>query len=92
MPRDINNLDELAGDCEVPGRRDFQEDLFMSLWQPDQDGILTVTDLGSQIPAKPTWYLRCGFGINKDGWIAGQGRKFVKGKYTWQGVLLVPNP
>ena len=92
MPRAINNLDELAGDCAVTGADISQEDLFMSLWQPDQEGVLNVTDLGSQIPAKPTWYLRCGFGINEDGWIAGTGRKFAKGRYTWQGVLLVPNP
>ena len=62
----------------------------MSLWQPDEEGGFTVTDLVSQIPTKPAWYLRCGFGINDDGWIAGEGRKLVKGKYVWTGVLLVP--
>ncbi len=29
--------------------------------------------------------------MNDDLWIVGTGRKFVKGKYSWHGVLVVPN-
>ncbi len=92
LARAINNDDELAGDSQVPGAPWGNGDVFMSLWQPNGTGGFTVTDLGSQVPSKPVWYLRFGFGINDDLWMAGQGRKFEKGKYTWMGVLVVPNP
>jgi hypothetical protein len=92
IARAVNNADELAGDSHVPGAPWGNGDVFMSLWEPDGSGGFAVTDLGSQVPSKPVWYLRFGYGINNDLWIAGQGRKFEKGKYTWMGVLVVPNP
>jgi hypothetical protein len=66
--------------------------MFMSLWEPDATGAFIVTDMGTQIPSKPAWYLRSGEGINDDLWIVGFARKAVKGQYSWHGVLLVPNP
>jgi hypothetical protein len=90
----INNLDELAGVSTIAGLSDHdgKDYMFMSLWEPDATGAFIVTDMGTQIPSKPAWYLRSGEGINDDLWIVGFARKAVKGQYSWHGVLLVPNP
>ena len=85
MARGLNNHNELAGDSQL------DEDSFMSLWQPHQ-GDFTVTDLSTQIPTKPVWDLALGFDLNDDTWLAGEGRKFKKGRYGWHAVLVVPNP
>jgi probable HAF family extracellular repeat protein len=92
IARGINHLDELAGDSAINGAPFGNGDLFASVWQPDGNGGFVVTDLTDQIPSRPEWYLRIGFGINDDLWIAGEGRKRKKGKYSWHGVLLAPSP
>ena len=70
---------------------DVNEDRYMGSWQPHQ-GSFTVTDLSTQIPTKPAWDLALGLDLNDDMWLAGEGRKFKKGKYSWHGILVVPNP
>ncbi len=57
MAPSINNHNELAGYCEVIGAPWGNGDWFMALWAPSPGGGITVTDLGTQIPSKPTWYL-----------------------------------
>ncbi len=92
IARGINNLDELAGDSAINGAPLGNGDQFASLWTPDGNDSFLVTDLGDQISSKPEWYLRIGFGINDDLWIAGEGRKRQKGNYSWHGVLIAPTP
>ena len=88
----INHLDELAGDSAINGSPSGNGGQFASVWEPNGNGGFVVTDLSDQIPSRPEWYLRIGFGINDDLWIAGEGRKRKKGKYSWHGVLLAPSP
>ena len=92
IARGINNVDELTGDSAINGAPLGNDDQFASLWTPTGNDGFLVTDLGNQISSKPEWYLRIGFGINDDLWIAGEGRKRQKGKYSWHGVLIAPNP
>ncbi len=62
-----------------------------TLWEFDAQGKLLATDLNTQIPTKPAWYLWHSCDVNNDGWVSGYGRKFVKGSYYWHAVLLIPS-
>jgi uncharacterized membrane protein len=87
LARGLNNSAELVGDSWVADSNQLANDGDMCVWLPGGG----VTKVGTLIPTKPSWYLKYGYDINDDGWMTGDGRKFVKGKYTWMGILVVPN-
>lgn len=62
-----------------------------TLWEPDEQGNIVVTELASAIPDKPSYRLERARGVNNDGWIGVSSRKFEKGKYTYPALLLIPN-
>jgi hypothetical protein len=63
-----------------------------TLWEPKSGGGFTSTALQTLVPTKPEWQFTYSFSINEQGYICARSRKYDKGKYTFPGVLLVPNP
>lgn len=85
----MNDLGASIGISVIPQGDPFSADQVPTLWEFQDTGTLT-TDLSQEIPNKPAWFLLRSWDINNNGWISTYGRKFVKGKYYWRAILLVP--
>jgi hypothetical protein len=89
----LNNVGDICGTCEVIGEQydpDFYESE-MTRWTVATDGGYSTAALVTQVPSKPYDHLARGYDINNDGWTVGHGRKFQKGKYTQQAILVIPS-
>lgn len=91
MSYGINDLGASVGNSRIPQDDIFADDQVPTLWEFDATGNLTATDLTSEIPNKPSWFLLRSWDVNNDGWVSVLGRKFVKGRYYWRALLLVPS-
>lgn len=90
LVRGMNDYGVSAGSSVIPSD-DFGTIMEVpTLWEFDAQGKLLATDLNTQIPTKPAWYLWHSCDVNNDGWVSGYGRKYLKGQYYWRAVLLVP--
>jgi len=91
--RDMNDVGAAAGTTLIPGpSNDPSVNQYVpTLWEFDAQGDLSATNLRTQIPSKPAWFLWCAFDVNNDGWVSVRGRKYVKGKYYWPALLLIPS-
>ena len=87
----LNDFGASTGISIIPNDDVFSNNLVPTLWEFDTTGNLTATELATEIPNKPDWYLHQCWDINNDGWISARGRKFFKGRYVWPALLLVPN-
>ena len=88
-----NTSSSIVGNTFFPNVDPGSAETFKAtLWEPLPGGGFKAMLLETLIPSKPSWIFQLGFALNEQGCISAYGRKYEKGKYTWTGVLLVPNP
>lgn len=59
-----------------------------TLWEFNDQDEIVATDLTTEIPGRPSWFLLRAWDITNDGWVSAIGRKRVKGQYYWRASLM----